>query len=909
MTLEELKVLITAETAGLKKELAGVKKQFGSLNQAVEKSTAGMKKSFNGVKVAVAAAAATMAVAIGAMVKSSIQSASELESAMLGLQSILEAQGRSFTKANRFIQEYISDGLVPLTDAVTAYKNLTARGYNDEQIQQVMSRLKDSAAFGRQASYTLGQAVKSATEGLKNENSILVDNAGVTKNVAKMWDEYARSIGKNAQQLTQQEKIQAEVNGILKETQFQVGDAAKYADTFAGRLAALSKILNDIKVNIGNAFMPIINTVLPILQKLGNSIAQVTARIAQFMQAVFGKTNIGKVTIGGQTEAINDQTAAVEELGDATAAAGKKAKGALAGFDELNTLSTGSAGGSGGSGGGASVESPLVDVSGAEEEAVAGMGDEFEKLRAKMQPAIEAFERLKLAMQPVKEFAAQGLRDFYDRVLVPIGEWVMGTGLPRFIDAITNGLQNVNWDGLRGALNDLWAALTPFAIHVGEGLLWFWENVLVPLGVWTVSEVAPAFLQALAGAISVLNAVIEALKPLGQWLWDNFLKPLASWTGGVIVGVLVAMGDALKGLGGWIQNNTGAVQALFAIFATWKSTTFVVEMIKATAAIIAHTTATIQSKVETLYLTGLYAKDAIVRGLSATATWLQVAATTAWNVVAAIAAGVTTALGAAMAFLTSPIGLVVLAIAALIAIGVLLYKNWDEIVAWAKDTWKKVVGFFQNLYDDLVGHSIIPDLVNDIMEWINKLPNFFAGIWNDIKNAASTAWNSVKDTAGTVWNNIKTAITNPVNAAKNTITGYINDIKSAFANMKITIPNPKLPHITWSSGGSSATGALRKALELLNLPTSLPKLNVNWYAQGGIFNGPSVIGVGEAGTEAVVPLDKLPTLLADALRQVLGSSPALAGAGGDIYVYVGNEQVEAYIHRSQDRRNSRSNGR
>ena len=77
-------------------------------------------------------------VTIGAAIKSTIQSASELESAMLGLQSILEAQGRSFTHANQFIQEYISDGLVPLTDAVTAYKNLTARGYNDEQIKQVM---------------------------------------------------------------------------------------------------------------------------------------------------------------------------------------------------------------------------------------------------------------------------------------------------------------------------------------------------------------------------------------------------------------------------------------------------------------------------------------------------------------------------------------------------------------------------------------------------------------------------------------------------------------------------------------------------------------------------------------------------------------------------------------------------
>ena len=194
--------------------------------------------------------------AVGKLVKDSLNAASELEGAFVGLESILTGQGRSFSKAKAFINDYIQDGLIPLTDAITAYKNLAARGYNDEQIQQVLERLKDAAAFGRQSSYTLGEAVRTATEGLKNENSILVDNAGVTKNVSKMWEEYAKSIGKTRNQLTQAEKIQAEVNGILKETQWQVGDAAKYTKTYAGRLAMLSKTLQDIKITIGNALKP-----------------------------------------------------------------------------------------------------------------------------------------------------------------------------------------------------------------------------------------------------------------------------------------------------------------------------------------------------------------------------------------------------------------------------------------------------------------------------------------------------------------------------------------------------------------------------------------------------------------------------------------------------------------------------
>ena len=64
--------------------------------------------------------------------------------------------------------------------------------------------------------------------------------------------------------------------------------------------------------------------------------------------------------------------------------------------------------------------------------------------------------------------------------------------------------------------------MEPFAENVGEGLLWLWEEVLVPLGTWTANEVAPDFINILAEAIDFLNQVLDALKPLGEWLWDEF---------------------------------------------------------------------------------------------------------------------------------------------------------------------------------------------------------------------------------------------------------------------------------------------------------------------------------------------------------------------------------------------------
>lgn len=70
--------------------------------------------------------------------KEAIKAASALNDAWMGLESIVTAQGKSFSEAKSFINDYISDGLVPLENAVTAYKNLAARGYSSDQIEKTM---------------------------------------------------------------------------------------------------------------------------------------------------------------------------------------------------------------------------------------------------------------------------------------------------------------------------------------------------------------------------------------------------------------------------------------------------------------------------------------------------------------------------------------------------------------------------------------------------------------------------------------------------------------------------------------------------------------------------------------------------------------------------------------------------
>ena len=169
-------------------------------------------------------------------------------------------------------------------------------------------------------------------------------------------------------------------------------------------------------------------------------------------------------------------------------------------------------------------------------------------------------------------------------------------------------------------------------------------------------------------------------------------------------------------------------------------------------------------------------------------------------------------LGPILAGLSGPIGIVIAIIGALIAVGVLLYKNWDTIKEYAGIVANWVVEKFTALRDGIVN-----------------------------------VFNSIKNTVVSVWNAIKTAITTPIQSAVTFVKNAIDKIKGFFSGLKIELPHIKLPHFKLEGKFSL-------------VPPSIPKISVDWYKTGGIFTSPTVfqgVGVGEAGAEAVLPLKKL----------------------------------------------------
>ena len=205
------------------------------------------------------------------------------------------------SRAQGFIDDFISDGLIPASDAATALKNLLARGFELGEAVTIMNRFKDAAAFGRQASLSLGEAVRSATEGLKNENSVLVDNAGVTKNVSVMWKEYAETLGKSVNDLTLAEKRQAELNGIMHETRFQLGDAAKYAKEFAGAQAKNAAESLKLSQALGSSMAPVLQAIYEILNPIISVLTEFVKANPALVAAVISITTafLGLITVMG----------------------------------------------------------------------------------------------------------------------------------------------------------------------------------------------------------------------------------------------------------------------------------------------------------------------------------------------------------------------------------------------------------------------------------------------------------------------------------------------------------------------------------------------------------------------------------------------------------------------------------
>ncbi|MGL4108313.1 hypothetical protein [Clostridium sp. LP20] len=411
-------------------------------------------------------------------------------------------------------------------------------------------------------------------------------------------------------------------------------------------------------------------------------------------------------------------------------------------------------------------------------------------------------------------------------VAPPVDTSSVDKSMKAIVDRVKGFIASIDFTPLKNSFVQLKAAISPIVENIGKTLSWFMDNILKPLAKWTIEDYLPAWLNVLSGVLKVLNPLLEVFIDLGKWLWDSFLQPIASWSGGLIVDILNSLADALVKISEWMKENKGVIEVIAIVVGSF----------------------------------------ALAWGLVNVAFGIWFGLLNAYNAIVYFAAGGTTTLAAAFTALNWPLILIVAAIGAVIAIGVLLYKHWDVVKAKAIEVWDGICDVFKGV-DEFIENIFVTDWTNQfgvLGEMLNAFSTIVHNIWTDIKNiftgivdfiagVFSGDWERAINGLVNILKGIVGGIAEIVRVPMNAVIGIINTAIGGINKIKIDVPD-WIPGI----GGKSFGG-------------NIPK--IPYLAKGGIIDNPTLAMVGEAGKEAVVPLENNTQgldLLASKLMERLG---------------------------------------
>lgn len=641
-------------------------------------------------------------------------------------------------------------------------------------------------------------------------------------------------------------QISKALNSMVSGMKEGFGNLYNEIGGFKSSIDGLKASALTLKNSLAAAFRPLVEAAIPYIQTAIEYITRLADSFGQLMAAITGQKTY--------TKAIKQTTAALEEAKEAE-------EGYLSPLDEINKFQKkDSQSDAGGATGPMFEEVPInskfLEMANRVKEVMAQL---FQPLKTAWESQGQfvmdswkyALEEIGLLTQSVgKDFLAVWNQpetvSVLENILVIVGDigLVVGNLAARFreaweandvglrilenirnlfgiiiehvrnaADATVEWSKNLDFSPMLESINGLLESLQPLADNIGAGLEWFYTNVLLPIAGWTIEEAIPTFLDMLSAAIGVVNEVIEALKPLGMWLWEEFLQPLGQWAGDTIIAAMETITDLLKKFGNWISENQGLVENFVIIigsfFAAWKIANFAKDI----GVLIA-------GLVEFISTGGL--------------------ATAAANL-----------LGGAIAFLTSPIGIATAAIGAIIAIGVLLYKNWDTIKEKAGELKDWLLDKFGTIKDGITKavegiRSVVTVIGNNIFNVAKQIIGNTAKAISTVISGVKKVFTGLVDFVSGIftgnWRKAWEGVTRIFSGVRDTIKGVINGILGFVGSL--------------ANGVVNAINTVIRALNRLSfdIPSWIPLIGGNHFG----FNIPelSQVPIPRLATGAVIPANK-----------------------------------------------------
>ena len=173
-----------------------------------------------------------------------------------------------------------------------------------------------------------------------------------------------------------------------------------------------------------------------------------------------------------------------------------------------------------------------------------------------------------------------------------------------------------------------------------------------------------------------------------------------------------------------------------------------------------------------------------------------------------------------------------------------LINKWNEIKSDISNKVSEIKTDLINKWNEIKSYisNKVTEIKTDLVNKWNEIKTSVTNKVTELKTNISNKWNEIRSTISGKAGDILDAITRPFKDAWDFIQGIPRKISGVFKNMDLSLPHINLPHFKIDGEFS------------LN-PPSIPTISVDWYAKGGFFNSANVIGVGEAGREAVLPLE------------------------------------------------------
>ncbi len=749
----------------------------------VQNGVSAIKQSFNGLGSAVKKIGLLIggAFAVGKLAQFGKECV-ELGSDLAEVQNVVDV---TFTTMSDKVNEFAKNAMTSAGLSETMAKRYVGTfgamsksfGFSEAQAYDMSTALTqltgDVASFyniSQDLAYIkLKSVFTGETETLKDLGVVMTQSA---------LDQYAlaNGYGKTTSAMTEQEKVALRLAFVQKQLSAASGDFIRTSGSWANQVRVMQLQLQSLKATVGQGLINIFTPVLKVINILLGKLATLANAFKSFTELITGKKSSGQTSGGGAglggSDAIADTADAygnaadnaskladsTEDVADATKDAAKAAKGYLSPLDEINRYSTQDASstasktpstsGSGSGGGGTSLPSAVSNVDYGKvaegETALDKMSKSAEKLAKLLKklwkPFQDAWKKEGKNTIDAANIALSGIAKLAKSVGKSLVEvWTNGTGttmLTTMLRIAQNVLKTIG--NIASGFADAWNKNnvgTQIIQNIADALvvvMQFIEKIAEDTATWAANLDFYPLLESISNLTSTFAPIIEAIGNVLDWIYKNIVLPMLKWV--IEVGLPTVINLVSK-VATFLADHQPIVEAfgaaLIGAFAAAKIAGLASRVIKS------------------------------VSGIAMAAKGLIALMTGTGGIMGGIKA-IATAIG--------PGGVFVLAVSAAIAIGVLLYKNWDKIKEMAGKVWDWISNKTRRF-------------VEDIGKKLRGLATKMTTIWGNIKASAHQKWNAIWSTVSGFAERIKNAIVDKFTSAKNTVVNVFNGMRDAIRSV------------------------------------------------------------------------------------------------------------------------------